>query len=434
MRPPPPPPPVRPGLVRRFPKAVGRRIGAAFSVHGWAFRRLAISYSANVAGDTLIALALANTLFFSVPTAQARTNVVAYLLVTVAPFAVIGPLLGSIFARFPGSYRVGLVMSSALRFLLAVVMIRAGSNFSLLIMAFFMLVLSRVHGISRSSVLPMALPQPVALVSANARMARLGTIAGALVVPIGVAATAYVGPWLTLVLAAVAFAWSSAGAISLRIDMTVDQRTRAEDGPPASIRHPASPRAVRYSRIATAIVRLLNGYLLLLMAFAFRDTGEGVVSFGLLLGAAGLGFALASYLATFLERRLREEPMVVAALALEAAAAFITAHVFGVWAAGALSLFAGLAWGIAKFGYDGLLQASVAPADRGRTFTRSETLFQMAWVIGAIVPVLIPIPTAFGLILAGCVALAAQVTIVSALLVSVREHSVEDQPGFSGRQ
>ena len=60
---------------------------------GW-FRRLAIAYSANVAGDTLIALALANTLFFSVPTAEARSNVVAYLLITVAPFAVIGPYWG----------------------------------------------------------------------------------------------------------------------------------------------------------------------------------------------------------------------------------------------------------------------------------------------------------------------------------------------------
>ena len=409
---------------------MGRRLEKAFSAHGWAFRRLAISYAANVAGDTLVALALANTLFFSVPTAEARSNVVAYLLVTLAPFAVIGPLLGSIFARFPGSYRVGLVISSLARIVVALVMIRAGNDFSLLVLAFFMLVLSRVYGISRSSVLPMALPMPVALVSANARMARLGILAGAAIVPIGVATTAYVGDWLTLVLAGLAFGWSAIGAIALRIDVSVDRTAEVEDVEPASTRHPVSPGRVRYSRIATAIVRLLNGYLLLLMAFAFRDAGEGVVSFGLLLGAAGLGFALASYLAAFLERRLREEPMVVAALALEAAAAFVTAQVFDVWAAGALSLFAGLAWGTAKFGYDGLLQASVTPAERGRTFTRSETLFQLAWVVGAVFPVLLPIPTAFGLIVAGCVALAAQVTIVSALLVSVREQPLDDDSGL----
>lgn len=411
----------RPGLARRSSRAMRRRIEAAFSVHGWAFRRLAISYAANVAGDTLVALALADTLFFSVPTAEARSNVIAYLLVTLAPFAVIGPLLGAIFSRFPGSYRVGLIASSGFRVVVALFMMRVDGEFALLVLAFFMLVLSRVFGISRSSVLPLALPQPVALVSANARLARLGIVAGAAIVPLGVLSSRFAGSWLTLLLAAVAFAWSTVGAISLRIQPS-PQNAVDDAETPASSRHPASARAVRYSRIATAIVRLLNGYLLLLMAFAFREAGEGVVSFGLLLGAAGLGFALASYLAAFLEQRLREEPMVVAALALEAAAAFVAAHVFDVWAAAALSLFAGLAWGTAKFGYDGLLQASVDAASRGATFTRSETLFQLAWVVGAIVPVLVPIPTAFGLVVAGCVALAAQVTIVSALLVSVREH------------
>ena len=421
MSAPPPRPPSRVGLARRSGRTVRRRIEAAFSVHGWAFRRLAISYAATVAGDTLIALALADTLFFSVPTAEARSNVIAYLLVTLAPFAVIGPLLGAIFSRFPGSYRVGLVASSGFRIVVAVLMMRVNGEFSLLILAFFMLVLSRVFGISRSSVLPLALPQPVALVSANARLARLGILAGALVVPFGVLSSHFVDTWLTLLIAAIAFGWSMIGAISLRIQSV--PRGSIDEQEPTSVRHPASPRAVRYSRIATAIVRLLNGYLLLLMAFAFREAGEGVASFGLLLGAAGLGFALASYLAAFLEQRLREEPMVVAALALEAAAAFVAAHVFGVWAAAALSLFAGLAWGTAKFGYDGLLQASVGPSERGAAFTRSETLFQLAWVVGAIIPVLVPIPTAFGLVLAGCVALTAQVTIVSALLVSVREHS-----------
>ncbi len=82
---------------------------------------------------------------------------------------------------------------------------------------------------------------------------------------------------------------------------------------------------------------------------------------------------------------------------------------------------AGLAWGTAKFGYDGLLHASVLPAERGRTFTHSETLFQLAWVLGAVIPVLLPIPVTLGLVLAGCTALVAQVIVVSALLVSMAD-------------
>lgn len=414
---PPPPPPGARSRIAKAALAAGRKIDESFSVHGWAFRRLSISHAAAVAGDTLVALALADTLFFSAPTVEARGNVLAFLLLTLAPFALIGPLLGSIFHRAPRSYRGGLAFSSLTRVALAAAMIRTDSEPVLLSLVFGMLVFSRVYGISRSAVLPAALPRSAALVSANARLARLGIIAGGLAVPLG-AGLIRLGGGYALGLAAVFFAWSGAAALGLKLD---DDMTAAPErggaAPPS--RSPASRRALRHARIAAAIVRLLNGYLLLLIAFAFRDSDQGLVGFGALLLAAGLGFGLASYLAQFLARRLREEPTVVAALALEAAAAFICSHLFGVWAAAALALFAGLAWGTAKFGYDGLLHASVPPAERGRAFTRSETLFQLAWVLGAVIPVLAPLPAALGLLLAGCVALAAQVVVVSALLVSM---------------
>lgn len=408
------------GFARRASRRAYERIEAAFSLHGWAFRRLALSYSANVAGDTLIALALADTLFFSVPSTAARGNVIAYLLITVAPFAVVAPVLSSVFNHFPGSYRAGLAGASLLRAAIAIGMMRMNTGLALFVLAFALLALSRIYGISRSALLPMSLPQPVALVAANARLARIGIVAGALVAPIGLGANRWVGLPVTLAIAAAFFVASAIWANALRIDFeaalpaqeTVEwRRTRTAPG----------PRALRFSRIATAVVRLLNGYLLLLMAFALRDADEGILGFGALLGAAGLGFAVASSVSPLLERKLAEEPMVVAALAVEAAAAFITAQVFGVAAAAVLAGSAGLAWGTAKFGYDGLLQQSLAPAQRGAAFTRSETLFQLAWVAGAIVPVLFRIPTSFGLVLAGCTALVAQVIIVSGLLVSVRE-------------
>ena len=412
------PPPRQGSKIYRATRAVGRRIDDAFSIHGWAFRRLAISHATNVAGDTLVALALADTLFFSVPTGEARGNVVAFLLLTLAPFALIGPLLGSMFHRVPRSHRAGLSFGSIGRVVLVVAMIRSSAEIVLLSMVFGMLVLSRIYGISRSSILPAALPEAAALVSANARLARIGIFAGGLIVPVGAGLIALVGNDYALILAALLFGWSGVAALGLRLDVRFPAPPEG-DAEVARTRSPASRRAIRHARIATAIVRLLNGYLLLLVAFVFRDSEQSMVSFGALLLAAGLGFGLASYLAQFLARRLHEEPMVVAALALEAAAAFISAHVFGVWAAAALALFAGLAWGTAKFGYDGLLHASVAPDERGRTFTYSETLFQLAWVLGAVIPVLLPIPVTFGLVLAGCTALVAQVILVSALLVSM---------------
>ena len=61
----------------------------------------------------------------------------------------------------------------------------------------------------------------------------------------------------------------------------------------------------------------------------------------------------------------------------------------------------------------------VRPERRGRAFTRSETLFQLAWVIGAIFPVTLAIPAEVGLAIAGVVALTAQTLFVSGLLVGV---------------
>ena len=110
--------------------------------------------------------------------------------------------------------------------------------------------------------------------------------------------------------------------------------------------------------------------------------------------------------------------MVVAALAIEAAAAFIAGQFFGLYAAAALVGAAGLAWGTAKFAFDGLLQQVIDPAKRGMAFTRSETLFQLAWVIGAIIPTGISaLGAEVGLALAGVAALTAQTLFVSSLLV-----------------
>ncbi len=112
-------PPRRTGLARRTARAAARRVDAAFRRNGPAFRQLAVSWSANVAGDTLVAVGLAGTLFFSVPSSEARGSVALYLLLTIAPFAVVVPVLGGVFSRFKGIYRGSIIVASFLRTLLA---------------------------------------------------------------------------------------------------------------------------------------------------------------------------------------------------------------------------------------------------------------------------------------------------------------------------
>ena len=410
-----------------------------FSARGPGFRRLAETHAASVAGDTLVTIALAGTLFFQVPSAEdARQNVALYLLLTLAPFAIIGPFLGTLFARFPAAYRGGLVVGAASRAILAVLMVMVGVDTVWLFpLAFLLLVFSRFHGISRNSLLPVVVDRPVELVSANARLARIGVLAGAAVAPLGAGAMALFEASLALILAAVLFVvatWAAFNVPPARHDFgEVDPRARELEttGPRFRV-----PRSVRLARLATAGVRFLNGFLLLLIAFEFRsgDESGGVLDFGFLLGAAGAGYFMASLIAPWLEVRLREEPMVVAALAVEAAAAFIVAQTFDLWLAAVLAAAAGFAWGTAKFGFDGLLQANVAPDRRAGAFTIAETLFQLVWVIGALIPTVVDIPMEAGLAAAGVVALATQVVYISGLLMPYAqgrraEGGVEAQAG-----
>jgi len=59
-----------------------------------AFGRLALVHVLMMAGDTLVTVSLAGSLFFSVSPTEAKGKVLAYLLLTIAPFAVVSPLLG----------------------------------------------------------------------------------------------------------------------------------------------------------------------------------------------------------------------------------------------------------------------------------------------------------------------------------------------------
>jgi hypothetical protein len=400
----------------------GGRVGARrltgpvrslFETGGRGFRDLAVTQVFSTASDTFVALGLAGTLFFSVPSAEARGNVALYLLLTVAPFAVIGPGLGRLLDRAPVATRTVLVIAALGRAVLAALLVGSTQSLWLFPAAFGLLVFSRVHGITRNSLLPLALDAPRALVAANARLAWIGVLAGGLAAGLGFGALFVLDANGPLVLAAITAAL--AGFFGRLLPEPDGEAARYDPAAPPIALH--LPRNVRLAQLATAGVRAFNGFLLLLMAFELQQAEAGLLDFGALLAAAGGGFAIASRIVPAAERRIREEPMVVAALALTAGAAFGAGLWFGLIAAAALAGAAGLAWGVAKLAFDGLLQATVPTSRRGAAFTRSETWFSVAWVLGAIVPTAIPMPITLGLALAGFGALAAQIVYVGALLV-----------------
>ncbi|MFA9446659.1 hypothetical protein [Egicoccus sp. AB-alg6-2] len=393
------------------------RIRRLFETGGTGFRDLALVQVASTSHDTLVAIGLAGTLFFGVPSTEARANVALYLVLTVAPFAVIGPVLGRLLRRSPLALRAALVGAAVGRCLLALLIAVRPGGWWLFPAAFGLLLLSRVHAIVRHSLLPIALDSPHALVAANGRLAWIGALAGVAVAPVGAGALWLGGTVAAMVLAAVAAAVTA--WLGRRLPDPAPRTPPAAAPDRRELRmllRVHLPASVRAAQLTTAVVRGLNGFLLLLLAFAFHEQEAALLDFGALIGAGGLGFALASLAAPYLEQRLREEPMVVAALALEAAAAFLAGQLFGLATGAFLALSAGFAWGTAKLAFDGLLQGSVGEERRGLAFTRSETLFALAWVVGAIIPTALPLPTGFYLATAGFVALTAQVIYVGRLI------------------
>src|SRR5206468_1079419 len=79
------------------------RARRAFSLVGLSgdspLARLAQTHVLAVAGDTMVTIALAGSLFFSVDPNAAKGRVALYLALTMAPFAVVAPLLGPILDR-----------------------------------------------------------------------------------------------------------------------------------------------------------------------------------------------------------------------------------------------------------------------------------------------------------------------------------------------
>lgn len=123
-------------------------------------------------GDAFVAVALAGSLFFSASVGQARGRAAVALLVTIAPYAVLAPLIGPLLDRVRQGNRYVLMGTLLARGLLCWFMASAVEHsdaVTLLPAAFGVLVLQKAYGVTRAAVTPRLLPAEMTLVTANAR-------------------------------------------------------------------------------------------------------------------------------------------------------------------------------------------------------------------------------------------------------------------------
>jgi hypothetical protein len=203
--------------------------------------------AAGAAADAFVAVALAGSLFFSTSVDQARGRIALTLIITMAPFAVLAPLIGPMLDRVRDGRRYILIGTLLARGLLCWGMagaVQHNDTVTLLPAAFGVLVLQKAYGVTRSAVTPRLLPARITLVSANARISLAALIASTL----GAAAAAGVSfaagggaggaTWALRVGTAV---YLAAIALGIRLPDRVDEHQAAGAYP-----RPAQPGAPGY--------------------------------------------------------------------------------------------------------------------------------------------------------------------------------------------
>lgn len=380
----------------------------------------------NAAGDALIAVSLAGTLFFSVPIGEARSRVLLYLLITMVPFALLAPLIGPVLDRFRSGRRYALAATFAVRALLAWSMVGsvASADLWLYPAVFGVLIGSRAYLVTRAAGVPRLLPPNVPLVRANSWMSMAGLLASAVAAAAGIVVTKVMGPEWTLRGAAVVFIVGAVLAVKLpkRVDSAADERratltgesvgasaVAAAAGVLAAAKAGAKARAyvgpaVELGLRANMAFRGVSGFLTLFLAFYLRQEPIGSLSdttaIGLVIGAAGVGSVIGTSTGALIRDRAPEFMLALLLLA-ETLVVVLAAVWWGLVAVLAAGFVVGFAQTLGKLALDALIQRDVEEDVRTSAFARSETWLQMAWVSGGTVGVMLPLRGDVGFGIAG---------------------------------
>jgi len=360
------------------------------------------------AGDAALALSLVGTIF-SIPTGEARGQVALFLLLTMAPFIVVAPLMGPLLDRFRHGRRWAIGTTLATRAFLCWVLADAVSSRSawLFPAALGALVASRAYNVTRASAVPRLLPDGLSLVSANSRQS-LAAVAGMVLGGAVAGAAGKVGPDWSLRAAFLIYVVGT--VLAIKLPARVDSSLGEEDvertvevpvavprrGPLGRFRRRVDtlPWQVLFALLCTTGTRLLAGFLTFFLAFLMRDHPirgmSGTLVLGLVVAAAALGNAIGSVVGTLFKGRAPET--IAATILLVATLTVVTTALFySAWTLVASGLVAGLSGQLAKLSLDALVQRDVGETVRTSIFAWSETLLQIAWVVGGGLGIALPL-------------------------------------------
>jgi hypothetical protein len=363
----------------------------------------------SVATDTLVTVSLAGTLFFSIPSGTARDKVALYLLLTMAPFSVVAPLVGPAIDRIQGGRRLMVVVATGLRAIVCLFMVSHVDDLLLFPAAFLILVLGKAYGISKAALVPTVVTERSELVAVGAPAAGLVRV---------------FGPESALVFAALAA--GTASALAMRLAPAAVAPEPAGTAEEIELRGAGIVHAAE----AMGLLRGIVGFLTFLLAFDLKGGGhDAPVPIGLAMGRAARGLIpglsqpgtghpstaptwhfgavlvasvagalLGAVVAPRLRQFVAEERILVATLLLVAGGGLACAVQGGLLGSVGCALIVGVGASAGRLAFDAIVQRDAPDANFGRSFARFETRFQLLWVIGAFLPVIVPVPARLGFV------------------------------------
>lgn len=373
-------------------------------------------------GDAFVLIALAGTLFFSSTADQARGRAAFALIVTIAPYAILAPLIGPMLDRVRQGNKYILIGTLLARGLLCWGMagaVQHNDAVTLLPAALGVLVLQKAYAVTKSAVTPRLLPSEITLVSANSRFNLASLLSTSVGAGVALGIDHILGDHAggaAWVLRLATIIYLAAMALGLRLPDRVDEQAPAaqpgpeangtaatDQGPPTRPytvpgARPASRRrrpfaipklspAVFEAMRANAAVRVFYGFMISFLAFILRTEKFGHTSDKIALGGLAVMIAVGGVLGTGIGSALRARApqlLIFVVLTLSMVVTVVGAMLFGLVAVLAVALVATIAQTLVKASLDSILQREVPAETRSSAFAFSETIHQLALVIGGL--------------------------------------------------
>lgn len=382
----------------------------------------------SVSADTLTTVALAGTLFFSISPEAAKSQITLYLGLTMAPFAIVSPILSPALDRGKVARRLVLLISAVVRIVAALAMASNVHSKFIFPLALAVLISSKLYLVAKAALVPELLgygadmsqtdAQPIGpssiLVKANSQLSMLGAGVGIVAGIIGASMLKIpqIGaPWILRIevipLVLMLGELSVLAREARRLDKTMVKKDLAtqnvvfQKSSDPDTSHPSPSPVNGYSTTllasaAMAVLRSGVGFFTFLIAFSLKRANSSAYEYGLVLLASAAGAILATATTPKVRLIIHEQQLLLSALVVETICAIIAAYFADLPSQIGLAMIVGWVAASGKLSFDAIVQHHISQDQHGRIFAKYEMRFQMAWVAGALVPTLINLPLRSG--------------------------------------